>query len=95
MALLVGKAFASSEFNPRRKCTWQKEETDLLCCPLVASPYLSLVHRSAFLNLWATKDHWKTQIFALQLLTIARLQLKVATEITLWVGGSPQHKELY
>lgn len=84
MAALVGKALASSEFSPRRKCTWQKEKTDPMCCPLVATPHLS---QSAFLNPWATEDHWKTQIFTLQFITIAKLQLKVAMEIILWLGA--------
>jgi hypothetical protein len=43
--------------------------------------------QSAFLNPWATEDHWKTQIFTLQFITIAKLQLKVAMEIILWLGA--------
>jgi hypothetical protein len=92
MAALVGKALASSEFSPRRKCTWQKEKTDPMCCPLVATPHLSPVSISQPVGHRRSLEN--TDIyFAIH--NNSKITVKSSNGNNLMVGGLPHHKELY
>lgn len=64
------------------------------CFPTYAMEILSF--REAILNLWvATPLGVAQQVFTLGFITVAKLQLWSSNEITLWLGGSPQHEGRY